>query len=209
MQHTLPIQMFCLAKQFLSRFMESDLLPDFSLKELLKIKDQLDDSSVFLQSILLYAGEGNIQNLDSCEKDTEAAYREAAKCLLANLPLSSTTIPEMAALDPGMRKSTTEALAQKSPNAICPSDLPKLRLELADCSTDSSLDDLQSEIKRIYSGWWCHIFKLQEDGGVRFPFLPVLAKVLLSVFSEPLIESTVNLMNDVARHDRCSLHLDT
>ena len=146
------------------------------------------------------------------ESNTKAAYREAAKCLLANLPLSNTTIREMAALDPGMRKSATEAffnLAQKLPNVICPSDLPKLRLELADYSTDSSLDDLQSKVNRIDSGWWCHIFKVQEKGGMRFPFLSILAKALLSVFSGPLIESTFNLMDDVVRHDRCSLNLET
>ena len=71
-------------------------------------------------------------------KDIKAADRKTAKRLLANLPLSNTTIREIAALDPGMRSSATEAffnLAQMLPNAICSSDSPKLRLELADYST--------------------------------------------------------------------------
>ena len=96
MQHTLHKQMFCLVKQFLSQFVKAELLPDFSVRELIKVKDQLDDPSVFLQTNLLYAGEVNIQKLTSSKKNwwaptlesnAKAAYREAAKCLLANLPL--------------------------------------------------------------------------------------------------------------------------
>ena len=96
MQHTLHKQMFCLVKQFLSQFVKAELLPDFSVRELIKVKDQLDDPSIFLQTNLLYAGEVNIQKLTSSkknwwaptlERNAKSAYREAAKCLLANLPL--------------------------------------------------------------------------------------------------------------------------
>lgn len=45
--------------------------------------------------------------------------------------------------------------------------------------------------------------------GVRYPTLIKLFKALLSIFTDPLVEGSFNLIDDILETDRCSLNVET
>lgn len=75
-------------------------------------------------------------------------------------------------------------------------------------TTDPEIDELEnlkvySKTDRIDYNWWSDIFEMKKsDGELKFRYLSLLVKALLTIFFGPLIEGTFNIMDDIVTSDK-------
>ncbi|GFR75242.1 hypothetical protein ElyMa_000450400 [Elysia marginata] len=63
-------------------------------------------------------------------------------------------------------------------------------------------DDTEDKNFRIDASWWTPIFAMKRKGEPIYPLLSQLIKALFSIFSEPLVEGTFNIMGDFIERAR-------
>ncbi|GBL84953.1 hypothetical protein AVEN_42213-1 [Araneus ventricosus] len=67
------------------------------------------------------------------------------------------------------------------------------------------MDGWEKEGGKIDVDWWSQIFKMEENGCQKYKILSCFIKAVMSVFSDPLVEGTCNIMDDIIADDRTSL----
>jgi hypothetical protein len=66
----------------------------------------------------------------------------------------------------------------------------------------------REDTMRIDTNYWRRVFELRRHGETRYGTLEKLVCALLSIFTGPLMEATVNIMDDIVEKDCASMTVE-
>lgn len=225
--HKLHSEMFLVSRQALTLFVKGSVIPDDSIKKLMKLKKDLREDSFQVSDRQLCVGQYAFNEYSGALEDKSQAHwawdvakklrkglQDAAEFLLEKLPLRNKTIMHLSALDPAAHKdpctlTSLMDLAKLLPAVVPLEERGKLDLEIRDYIADGEVVKLRNlyhrtpaDSKRI-DVFWHNLSMLCE--GEKYLTLTRLAKAVLSIFTGPLVESSFNTMDDCVRTDRTNL----
>jgi hypothetical protein len=140
-------------------------------------------------------------------KKVGASYITLAEYLLAKMPINSTLLQHLSALDPVARGHTPALTFMKG--------LPSLVTNVV--TSDEDLSAYQMEVRRFHRDeslpesngtsvdqWWAPVFR-----SGKYPVLSRMVDSLLSCFHGPEVERGFSIMGNVITHQTASLNIKT
>ncbi|KAG8175384.1 hypothetical protein JTE90_007395 [Oedothorax gibbosus] len=106
-------------------------------------------------------------------------------------------------------------LSESLPQVLESSEKATFVEEVREYTVDQEIDNLEN--LGVYSkcdnmiidlNWWSHIFRLEQDGELKYKVLPKLVKAVITPFSGPLVEGSFNIMDDIITADRSTLTVE-
>jgi len=208
--HELHTEQETLLKDFLLCFIRPDDLPGkgSSFKSF-----NAENTAFHLPSSLRFYGCKTRQFLcemkknDSIRSNFEqkavSAYVAAAKVLIAKMPLNNAALQAFSAFDPTVRKSTAclrhlLKLPSLMP-ALITSDDDSFDLEVRRYQGDSTLPSPDVPISK----WWSAV------DPTSYPLLTKAAKVALTCFHGPIVESTFSIIGLIVNKHNTQLDMET
>ncbi|KAK9972429.1 hypothetical protein ABG768_025736 [Culter alburnus] len=227
MVHLLHVEMVALVRELLSKFMRPKAIP-LSHKEILKVDVRSRDLQLSNQRLSVGQFCYNAMNKARVERKVwvghiydslREGYMRSAEFLLKNLPLDNIILTSLSALTPSLIQSDAvvgafTTLGEALPNVVPPEEIGQL---VEECRAYQMDADMLLRVPNYIEGdcrvdvdWWSHVASLKNaERGVKYPTLCKLVKVLLSIFTGPLVEGSFNLMDDILESDRCSMNVET
>lgn len=201
---------------FLSLFVKPEYLQNRPMSEILNIS--LDDSSIILPATQMYLGSNtssiigkkfNDVHVKTFLENVEAAFITCGKYLLKTLPLNSSLLKCVSAIDPCVRgHHTTLARLKRLPelvqNVLEEGDLTSYELEIHRYQVDNLSNPIDNGKPVRIDVWWAGVF---ESG--KYPSISKMVKAVLSCFHGPQVESAFSAMSNILDKECGRMNVET
>ncbi|XP_023930192.1 uncharacterized protein LOC112041353, partial [Lingula anatina] len=216
MIHLLHNQQEELFRNFLSCFVKPEVLQNLTAK---KMKELSISDEVLLDEKDMFFGKTATSLMEMHRKDSgvvqfkhqaKQAYVSCAVYMQKKLPLDSTLLRCLSALNPKVRGGTTTLKRLKKlpillPNVLNDEQAEEFGREIHNYNVSGSLPPFNEDGKPLRLDVW--FSKLFEDNS--YPALYKIVRAILSIFHGPQVESSFNVMGDIIDSRSGRMNIET